>query len=293
MRVVITGSLGHIGKPLTAGLVKNGHSAVVISSQSDRSSAITEMGATAAIGSLEDPGFLAKTFKTADAVYCMVPPNFAEPDQLGYYVRIAERYAEAVKTAGVKRVVYLSSYGADLESGTGFIVGSHRSEKILDRLSDVSITFMRPGYFYYNLYGFTEMIKNQGIMGANYGGNDMLLMVHPADIADSILEELETPVTHRKIKYVGSDDRPAAEVAKVLGAAIGKPDLQWIGFTSEQMQAGLEAHMPPATAAKLVELGMAIHTGALRKDYDLHKPVLGKRKLEEFAQEFARAFKEK
>ena len=49
--------------------------------------------------------------------------------------------------------------------------------------------------------------------------------------------------------------------------------------------------MPPHIAAKSVELGASIHSGALREDYDLHKPTeMGKVKLEDFAKEFAAAF---
>ena len=32
-------------------------------------------------------------------------------------------------------------------------------ELILDKLKDVAITFMRPTGFYYNLYGYVEMVE--------------------------------------------------------------------------------------------------------------------------------------
>ncbi|NVM66639.1 hypothetical protein FHW88_004957 [Mucilaginibacter sp. SG538B] len=42
-------------------------------------------------------------------------------------------YAEAIQSSGVKKVVYLSSYGAGLDKRTGVIVGSHLSEGILNK----------------------------------------------------------------------------------------------------------------------------------------------------------------
>ena len=36
MKIVVTGSLGHISKPLTETLVKNGHEVTVISSNPER-----------------------------------------------------------------------------------------------------------------------------------------------------------------------------------------------------------------------------------------------------------------
>ena len=36
MKIVVTGSLGHIGKPLTEELVQKGHSVTVISSKAEK-----------------------------------------------------------------------------------------------------------------------------------------------------------------------------------------------------------------------------------------------------------------
>ena len=292
MRVIITGSLGHIGKPLAEELVQKGHTVTVISSKPEKQSAIETLGATAAIGSLENVDFLASTFTGADAVFAMIPPNYAEPDQLAYYRRIGSNYAQAIPGSGVSHIVHLSSYGAHLDKGTGFILGSHHTESILNELADAAITHLRPGYFYYNLYSLVDMIKQQGIIGAVYGGDDKLVMVAPGDIAAVAAEELATQATGRNIRYVASDDRTASEVAHVLGAAIGKPDLQWLTFSQEQVKDALtKSGMPAPLVANFIELGASIHSGALREDYDLHKPaVMGNVKLEEFAKEFAAAF---
>ena len=109
MHIILTGSLGHISQPLAQGLVRQGHAVTVISSQPDRQPAIEALGATAAIGSLEDADFLATTFAGADAVYAMVPPNLAAPDVLAYYRSLGHGYAQAIRRAGVGRVVHLSS----------------------------------------------------------------------------------------------------------------------------------------------------------------------------------------
>ena len=71
MNIVLTGSLGNIGKPLTKALVLKGHSVTVISSNAERKLAIEQMGAKAAIGSMFDLGFLSAVFKGADRVYLM------------------------------------------------------------------------------------------------------------------------------------------------------------------------------------------------------------------------------
>ncbi|GAB3641306.1 NmrA family NAD(P)-binding protein [Spirosoma arcticum] len=291
MNIVVTGSLGNISKPLTEELVQNGHSVTVISSKPDKRTAIEALGATAAIGSLEDAHFLTETFAGADAVYCMIPPNFAAPDQLAHYQATGRSYAQAIRQSGIKRVVHLSSWGAHLAKGTGFIVGSHHVEEMLNELSDVSITHLRAGYIYYNLYNYMGMIKSAGMIGANYGGDDTLVLVAPADIATAAAEELTTPTTGHTIRYVASDERTANEIAHSLGAAIGKPDLHWVTFTDEQLKSSMEQRgLPAHIIANSMELGNSIHNGTLRENYDRHKPAgMGKVKLDDFSREFAAA----
>ena len=290
MKIVLTGSLGNVGQPLTQQLAQQGHAVTLISSQPDKQAAIKALGATAAIGSVQDAGFLAATFTGADAVFVMVPPNFGAPDPRAYYQQLGRNYAQAVRAAGVPRVVHLSSWGAHLGHGTGFILGSHDIEQLLNTLPGVAVTHLRPGYFYYNLNSYLGLIKSQGIIGSNYGGEDKLVLVHPADIATAAAEELTASAA--SVRYVASDERTPNEVARVLGAALGQPALRWVTFTDEQVRQSLAQRGVPAHIAALsVDLGDSIHRGALGEDYEQHKPAtLGRVKLEDFAPEFVAAY---
>ncbi|MGZ3762159.1 MAG: NmrA family NAD(P)-binding protein [Mucilaginibacter sp.] len=291
MKIILTGSLGNISKPLAKELIAKNHDVTIISSKVEKRQEIEALGAKAAIGSVEDATFLKEAFAGAEAVYGMNPPNFGATDMIGYYRNVANAYAEAIKSAGVKHLVYLSSYGADLEKGTGIIVGSHQAEGILNELEDVAVTCLRPGYFYYNLYNFLAMIKEQGIIGTNFGGDDKLVMVSPLDIASAAAEELTGTDPQSKVRYIASDEYTCSEVAKLIGQAIGKPDLQWLTFTNEQVKHFMLAQgMSPVITDLLVELGAAIHTGLLRSDYEKHKPTLGKTKLPAFIKEFAAVY---
>ena len=291
MNIIITGSLGNVGKPLTETLVEKGHMVTVVSHSPERQKDIEALGADAATGSLQDADFLANTFRGADAVFAMVPPNFSVPDVIVYYRDTGRSYAQAVRSSGVKRLVHLSSWGAHRDEGTGVIVGSHEVESVLNDLSNVAITHLRAGSFYPNLYGFIDMIRAQGFISSNYGNDDKVVWVHPRDIAAAAAEELTTPSSGTNVRYVASDERTARETAQVLGAAIGKPNLAWVTITDEQMRSNLEATgMPAHTAALLVDMYASIHGGAMGEDYEHHKPVMGEVKLEDFAEEFAAAF---
>jgi len=197
MKITITGSLGNISKPLTKELVKKGHAVTVITSKSERQNDIEALNATASIGLLENADFLVSAFTGADAVYTMVPPpNFFDQkvDLMAHYNRIANNYVHAIKQSGVKRVVHLSSIGAHTDKGNGLLAFHYNVENILKQLpNDVSITFMRPVGFYYNLLGFVNTIKTQGVIATNYGGDSKKPWVSPLDIAAAIAEEIVTP----------------------------------------------------------------------------------------------------
>ena len=295
MKIVVTGSLGHISKPLTIELVQKKHTVTVISNNPERQTEIEALGAKAAIGTIDNVEFLSSAFKGADAVYCMLPPgsffdkNF---DLMAYASNAANNYANAVKQAGVKRMVFLSSIGAHMEKGNGILAFYYQVENILKSLPlDIAIRFMRPVSFYYNLLGFINTIKTQGVIATNYGGGNKKPWVSPLDIASAIAEEIITPFEGRKIRYVASDEISCDEAASILGAAIGKPDLKWILITDEQQLNGMiAAGMNPQMAAGLVEMNACSNSGKLYEDYYRNKPTLSKIKLRDYAKEFAAAF---
>lgn len=299
MKITITGSLGNISKPLAIALVQKGHSVTVITSDAGKQSEIEKLGAQIAVGSVEDVAFLTKTFKGSDAVYCMIPrANYFDPNlDLDLFTRnIGKNYAEAIQNSGVKRVAFLSSIGAHLKENSGIILRYNEIESLLNTLSDdVSITFMRPTSFYYNLLAYIPMIKHQGFIAANYGADKLIPWVSPNDIAEAIADELTTQFYGKKIRYVASEEVTGDETAKILGEAIGKPDLKWKLISDEETLNGLTSiGMQPKIAKGLVEMYAALYNGSLAADYYQNRPtVMGKTKLTDYAKEFASIYNSK
>lgn len=296
MKITITGSLGHIGKPLTKHLVEKGHQVTVVSSSAERQKEIEALGAVAAVGSLEDVSFISNAFEGADIVYTMVPPaNYWDQslDLLGYYRRIGTNYFQAIKQTGVKQVVNLSTIGGHLDKGNGILRGAHHVENILNELSsDVSITHIRPTEFYYNLLPQVSSAKNNDFIASNIGGDVVNSWVSPLDIATAISDEITSDFIGRKVRYVASEEVTYNELANILGKAIGKPDLKWLKLSDEQMESGaVNVGMKPDIAKGLTEMYAAINSGLLYEDYKLHKPKnMGSVKVKDFANDFAEAY---
>lgn len=293
MKYVVTGSLGHISKPLAILLLKAGHDVTVITSHQDRVKEIETLGAKAAVGSVEDGAFITKSFAGADAVYLMIPPNFAVPNFFEYQKKVAHNYAEAVKANNIRYAVLLSSIGAHLGKGTGPIDGVSYLEQQLGAINDVNVKSLRPSYFYMNFFAQLALLKHANILGSNFGGEEKLVLTDTNDIADAAAAELlSLSFKGKSHMYIASDERLTSDIAAILGNAAGKPNTPWVPFSDEDtknamVQAGLSQDM----AERYTTMGKAIRDGVLQEDYWKNRPAtLGKVKLEDFAKVFGAAY---
>lgn len=301
MNIVITGSIGNIGKPLTQELIRKGHAVTVISSKTERQTDIEAFGAKAAIGTMQDADFLSATFKGADIVYLMetwegIGSIFdKDMDFIAAFNTIAHNYKKAIEQAGVKRIVHLSSIGAHTDKGKGSLLVHHNVENILRQLpADVAIKFMRPVGFYTNLLRYIPTLKKEGAIVQSWGGDKKEPWVSPLDIATAIAEEMEKPFAERTVRYIASEEVSPNDIAAIIGEAIGKPDLQWLTISSDQMLNGmLAAGVNEWIAEGYVAMQAAQADGSLYEDYYRNKPVLGNIKLKDFAKKFAAVYNNK
>ncbi|HSB93292.1 MAG TPA: NmrA family NAD(P)-binding protein [Flavitalea sp.] len=294
MKYVLTGSTGHITKPVTIKLVEAGHDVSVITSSEAKRQEIESLGAKALVGTIEDRDFLTNSFSGADVVYTMVPPKWDPTDWKAYIGSIGTNYAAAIKTAGVKKVVNLSSVGADQDSGCGPVTGLHHVENELNALAGVDVKHLRPGYFYDNLLSNIGMIKGMNLMGSNMKANAVLPVADTNDIAEVAASFLLHPTfTGKSFEYVISDVVTPGSITSLIGKEIGKPELPWVEFTDEQSIGGMQqAGLSEEVARNYTEMGAAIRSGKMMSHFiSVGKPVIGKVKAEEFAKRFASIYR--
>jgi uncharacterized protein YbjT (DUF2867 family) len=294
MKYIITGSTGHISKPLTEKLVAAGNQVTVISSSDSKNAEIKAIGATAAIGSIEDRDFLTKAFAGADAVYLMIPPKWTVTDWMAYQKIVADNYIAAVKANNIKYVLILSSVGAHMGQGCGPVDGTSYLEREAAKLTGSNVLALRPSYFFYNLLSQVGMIKHAGFVGSTQPADFKLVLTHPSDIADAAAAELLTPsFTGHGYKNIASDDSNTwAQITKALGTAIGKPELPYVELTDEQSRQGmLQAGLSQTIIDGYVDMGKALREGKMQSDFWANPPkTLGKVKLADFVKEFAAAY---
>jgi uncharacterized protein YbjT (DUF2867 family) len=289
---VITGSIGHISKPVIVGLVKAGKAVSVVTSSADKVKEIEALGAKAIVGSVFDAAFVNRAFQGADAVYTMIPPIWQTSNWRASQREVAVNYTAAIKSQGVKYVVDLSSVGAHLPEGVGPVGALHEFEQMLNGIAGLNVKHLRPSFFYYNFFAQIALVKQAGIMGANYGVEGQKVpLVHTDDIARVALEELlALSFTGNSVRYILSDLRTPQEITEVLGKAVGQK-FHWVVFTDEQQKEGLlKAGLSETHSHGYTEMGSAIRSGKMQEEIIKHQPEKGSVKLEDFAKEFAAAF---
>ena len=240
--LVVLGATGNIGTALVHNLLAKGHHVTAVARPSTRLAALTQAGATAAGGDLQDTFFLTGVLRGADAAFLMVPaPDVAAPNPLNLYNQLGDVIARAVRDSGLPQAVQLSSISADLDAGTGPIVGLHHQEARLNAIAGLTVAYLRPAYFMENLLANVGMIQHMGIMGSAMRPDLPFPMVATKDIATKAAELLDARnFDNHSVHYLlGPRNYSLAEATTAIGQAIGRPELPYVSFSYEDAKQGM------------------------------------------------------
>jgi uncharacterized protein YbjT (DUF2867 family) len=289
---VVTGATGHIGKVITEKLLSNGQKVRVIGRDEPRLKPFMDKGAEAFVGSADDAAFLKKAFAGATAVFTMIPPDVTTPDLMAFDDRFTQAYATALSNNTVKYVVDLSSIGGEQPNGTGPIVGLHHKEEKLKTLG-INVLSLRPGFFMENFLFNIPIIKSMGINGSSLKADIPIPMIATRDIGNFAADALlQLKFTGNSVQYlVGPRNVTCAEATRILGTAIGKPDLQYVQFSYEDAERGMIAAGISANVAQLYnQMNRAFNEGSI-KVVPGANATKTQTSIEDFAPIFAAAFR--
>lgn len=260
--LTIMGATGNIGSKLSDRLLVKNQRTKVIGRSAKKLQPFVDRGATAAVGDAGDSDFLSQAFSGSDAVFTMIPPDYAAQDFRQYQNEIGRQIATAVEKSGVRHVVNLSSHGAHLSDKTGPIKGLRDQEQRLNQLDSVHILHLRPTFFMENVLMNIDMIKNMGINGGHILGDLPFAMIATEDIADVAAQHLiERNFSGKTVRdLLGPRDISMEEVTRIIGGKIGKPDLKYVYFPREEYINGLlQAGLTKDMAEQLAELDAGIN----------------------------------
>jgi uncharacterized protein YbjT (DUF2867 family) len=291
--VVVTGATGRVGSELVRRLREKGVRVRAVARHADRLNALGN-GVEAHAGSLEDVAFLTRALTGADVLFAMVPPSYGETDFRAYQRRVADSIAAAVAAARVSRVVTLSSVGADRDGGNGPIAGLHDLEKRIESIPGVHVVHLRPTFFMENELNTVGLIKSAGITGSPLKAEKAIPMIATRDIAE-VAASLLAPATFtgRSVReLLGPRDYSPRETARILGTAVGRPELPFVEFSYDDTKKALVgAGMSDDVARLFVEMYEGFNEDRVRPVQGRGPATTTPTALDTFAREvFAPAF---
>ncbi|HUK88576.1 MAG TPA: NmrA family NAD(P)-binding protein, partial [Terriglobales bacterium] len=175
--------------------------------------------------------------------------------------------ATALEKSGVKHVVALSSIGADKTEGNGPVAGLYVLEQKLNRVPGLSVLHLRAGYFMENMLAQIGVIRSMGMLAGPLRPDLKLPMIATRDIgafAALALHKLDFS-GHSTRELLGQRDLTMAEVAQIIGPAIGKPGLSYSKVPDLMLKPALTSMgMSSDVAGRILEMSAALNSGHMR-----------------------------
>jgi uncharacterized protein YbjT (DUF2867 family) len=267
--IAVIGATGNIGKVIVQELLKKGKKVRAIARNSQRLKELETMGAETSSGSVQDIDFLASALNNVSAVFTMSAPDVQTANLREYQKNIADTIGSALEKSNVSHIVNLSSVGAELEAGTGPIAGLHQQESRLNVLERGHILHLRPTFFMENFLYDIPVIQGMGIHGTAMRADLTMGIIATVDIGMVAADKLANlNFQGRSVRYLlGPRDYTMAEVSRILGKAIGKPDLPYVQFPYEDaLQGMMQAGISEDVAKSYVEMSKALNEGIVKAE---------------------------
>ena len=219
---VILGASGNTGHVVAKTLLGRGQKVRAVGRNATHLQPLAANGAEIFIADLTDASALTKAFQDADSAYVMVPPNPSSTDYRTLQDRTSDAIAVALRKAGVKHIVSLSSFGADKSSGTGPVVGLHNLEQKLNQIDAANVLHLRAGYFMENTLPQARVIRMMGSAVGPVRPDLKLPMIATRDIGAAAADALYVQASDDQLRtafvQMGMSDNVAGLILEMAAA---------------------------------------------------------------------------
>jgi uncharacterized protein YbjT (DUF2867 family) len=209
VRILVTGATGNVGRLVVNHLLQTGVRIRALTNNAAK--AALPAGVEVAEGYLGDLATMPAALDGVDRLYLAPVP------------KTAQAVVDQAVQAGVRRIVALSSSGADDEaqgdpSGWWF----YAIERAVESASGVEWTHLRPGEFMLNALAWADSIRDTGIVRAAYGAASYA----PLDLDDIAAVAAKTLLDdgHHGKKYAmtGPESLSKVEKVRIIGEVLGR-----------------------------------------------------------------------
>ncbi|WP_437515633.1 SDR family NAD(P)-dependent oxidoreductase [Sorangium sp. So ce1099] len=229
--ILITGATGTIGREVVRQLVERGAPVRALTRDPAKAAALGRE-VDLVRGDFEEPASLRPALEGVEALFMLSAPG---PSIAAHDLAMVD----AAQKSGVKRLVKLSAFGADLPSRIG---DWHRAGEHAVRTSGLAWTLLRPVGFASNVLQWAAAIRAGGVVPISTGDGRQGI-IHPGDVAAVAVAAL-TSAHHDGSTYtltgpelLSARDQ-VASLARALGRSIETTDVPPDRLREQMLAAG-------------------------------------------------------
>ncbi|KAF5632421.1 nucleoside-diphosphate-sugar epimerase [Fusarium tjaetaba] len=234
-------------------------------------------------------------FSGSDAVLMVLPPAYDGRDIVEHAQRISNNVKTAIeKAGGVRRVVLLSSVGAEYSEGVGELKTNHISEQVLRTADIFEVIIIRCSYFIENWTMSVETLKgpNPFFFSTITPLDFNIAMVAIKDIGEALATQLTRDWTPPSKPYImelhGPEPYSPLDVQKAFSQALDR-DVEIKAVEREDLAEYYGKMFAPHIVNEWVEMSTCFLPGGIAEK-DLSKPsdvdvIHGKTTLDEALRE--------
>jgi len=160
----ITGITGNVGGAMARALLSAGKSVRAVVRDAGKGHEWAGRGCEVAVASMEDAGALAAAFSGTEGVFVLPPPEFDPAPGFPQGRSIISAVKRALDTSKPKKVVCLSTIGAQATQ-TNLLTLRTLMEQALGDLA-VPVTFLRPAWFMENFAWDVPSARDRGVIAS-------------------------------------------------------------------------------------------------------------------------------
>jgi uncharacterized protein YbjT (DUF2867 family) len=272
MKIAITAPTGNIGSKLVKQLLdQGGHELTLLCRDPAKVKQHTDRGAKAVQGDVLDAEYVRRATEGADAVFFLSPPKNDAENLRAHQNKVGDNFAAAVRANKLKRVVFLSSFGAQVPDGTGPIAGLHDIEEKLNQAAKevgANVTHLRPAAFYENWFMNLPTVKEQGAVYMPIKPDAKMPRIATQDIAAVAAQTLmDTKWKGVRVReLLGPQDLSEAECCEVVSKATGKP-IKFVPVTPEQaVESMTKMGLSRNVAGSYAQMYQAVEKGIVKPE---------------------------
>ena len=255
--ILVTGATGQAGSQVVRSLLARQARVRVLVRDAERARRLFGDAVDVAEGDLAYPPSVRAALDGADVLFLSCADD---PRRVEWEIDAID----AAAAAGVRRVVRLSALLAEPGSPVAFWDWHGRIDEHL-RAADVPAVVLRASFFMSNLLQAADAVAHAGCLVAP-AGESRIGMIDPRDVGDAAaVAILGTGHDGRTYELTGPAAVSHAQVARALGAAIGRPVEYVAAGDDEAQRAMVDAGLPPFVAEQVVRMYAVARTGGLER----------------------------